>query len=56
MLQRIDLCTSEAKEIYITGMVVGNTRRGAGEGVGDQSVKPGDWELGDHVTEILFRL
>ena len=23
-------------------------------GVGDQWVKPGDWELGDHVTEFYF--
>ena len=35
-------------------MVVGKTRRGAGMGVGDQWVKLGDWELGDHVTELCF--
>ena len=29
---------------------------GRGGGAGDQWVKSGDWELGDHVTEIfLFR-
>ena len=26
-------------------MVVGKTRRGVGEGAGDQWVKPGDWEI-----------
>ena len=25
------------------------------EGSGDQWVKSGDWELGDHVIELLFR-
>ena len=25
---------------------------GRGAGVGDQWVKPGDWELGDHVNEV----
>ena len=32
-------------------MAVGKTGRGAG--VGDQWVKSGDWELGDHVSELL---
>ena len=27
---------------------------GVGVGVGDQWVKSGDWELGDHVSELLF--
>ena len=31
---------------------VGKTRRGVGAGVVDHWVKPGDWELGDHVTEL----
>ena len=30
-------------------MGMGKTRRGAGVGVGDQWVKPGDQKLGDHV-------
>ena len=34
--------------------VVGKIRRGAGVGMGDQWVKPGDWELGDHVTDLCF--
>ena len=33
-------------------MAVGKIRRGVG--VGDQWVKPGDLELGDHVTELYF--
>ena len=33
---------------------MGKTRRGAGVEVGDQWVKPRDWELGDHVTEFCF--
>ena len=33
---------------------MGKTGRVAGVGVGDQWVKPGDWELGDHMTEILL--
>ena len=37
-------------------MVVGETGRGVGMGAGDQWVKPGDWELGDHVTELCFRM
>ena len=37
-------------------MAVGKTGRGGGAGVGDQWVKSGEWELGDHVTELfLFR-
>ena len=35
-------------------MAVGKTGRGAGVEVGDRWVKPGDWELGDHVTELCF--
>ena len=31
---------------------VGKTGRGGGAGVGDQWVKLGDWELGDHVINI----
>ena len=31
---------------------VGKTRRGVGAGVVDHWVKLGDWELGDHVTEL----
>ena len=34
-------------------MAVGKTGRGAGVGVGDQWVKLGDWELGDHMTELF---
>ena len=32
-------------------IAVGETGRGAEVRVGDQWVKAGDWELGDHVTE-----
>ena len=32
--------------------VVGKTGRGGGVGAGDQWVKSGDWELGDHVNEL----
>ena len=31
---------------------VGKTRRGVGAGAGDHWIKLGDWELGDHVTEL----
>ena len=31
---------------------VGKTGRRVGAGVGDYWVKPGDWELGDHVNEV----
>ena len=34
------------------GRAVGKTGRGGGAVVGDQLVKSGDWELGDHVTEL----
>ena len=34
-------------------MAVGKTGRRVGAGAGDQWVKPGDWELGDHVTELF---
>ena len=35
-------------------LAVGKTERGAGAGVGDQGINPGDWELRDHVTELCF--
>ena len=35
-------------------MLVGENRRGVAVGAGDQWVKLGDWELGDHVTELCF--
>ena len=38
----------------IHALAVGKTGRGAGVGVGDQWVKPGDRELGDHVTKLCF--
>ena len=31
---------------------VGKTRRGGGAALGDQWVKSGDWELGDHMVEL----
>ena len=38
-------------KLYIYAlMAVGKTRRGVG--AEDQWVKPGDWELGDHVNEV----
>ena len=33
---------------------VGKTGRRAGVGAVDQWVKPGDWELGDHMNELCF--
>ena len=33
-------------------MAVGKTGKGGGAGVGDQWVKLGDWELGDHTIEL----
>ena len=33
---------------------VGKTRRRVGEGAGDQWVKLGDWELGDHMSELCY--
>ena len=33
-------------------MAVGKTGRGVGVRGGDHWVKPGDWELGDHVTKF----
>ena len=32
-------------------LAVGKTGRGGGVGVGDQWVKLGDWELGDHCVD-----
>ena len=37
---------------HIHCLIVGKTRRGVG--VGDQWVKPGDWELGDHIIKLCF--
>ena len=34
---------------------MGKTGRGGEAGVGDQWVKSGDWELGDHVTYVTFQ-
>ena len=39
--------------IVNAGWAVGKTGRGVGVGVGDYWVKPGDWELGDHVNEVF---
>ena len=42
------------REGGLVQLTIGKTGRGAGVGVGDQWVKPGDWEIGDYVTELCF--
>ena len=46
LLRRLALLSREPQS------AVGKTGRGLG--VGDQWVKSGDWELGDHVTTLCF--